>query len=91
VPVSAPPPKDFVLWSFFSTLFCNPFCLGFLALVFSIKARDSKVAQDHEAAGSYGRTARSLNIAALCVGIVVIILSLVLVILYVPLNYRLQP
>ncbi|XP_035395416.1 dispanin subfamily A member 2b-like isoform X2 [Cygnus atratus] len=83
-PVSTPPPKDFVLWSFFNAIYCNPFCLGFLALVFSIKARDRTVAKDPMAASSYGRTARSLNIAACCLGIVGTIILLVLVILYRP-------
>uniref|UniRef100_A0A674JCQ9 Uncharacterized protein n=1 Tax=Terrapene triunguis TaxID=2587831 RepID=A0A674JCQ9_9SAUR len=32
-----PPPRDFVLWSLFNTVFCNVCCLGFLALVFSFK------------------------------------------------------
>ncbi|NXO05573.1 IFM2 protein, partial [Rhinopomastus cyanomelas] len=32
-------PPDFVLWSFFNTLFCNACCLGFVALVFSMKVR----------------------------------------------------
>ncbi|NXW58238.1 IFM5 protein, partial [Eurystomus gularis] len=36
-PQPAPRPRDFVLWSFFNTMFCNLFCLGFIALVFSIK------------------------------------------------------
>ncbi|NXX63474.1 IFM3 protein, partial [Scopus umbretta] len=81
-PEPVPSPQDFVLWSFFNTMFCNPFCLGFIALVFSIKARDRKVAQDPATAGSYGRTAKHLNIAALSVGIVVTIICLVLLILY---------
>ncbi|EOA93864.1 14 kDa transmembrane protein, partial [Anas platyrhynchos] len=86
-PVSTPPPKDFVLWSFFNAMYCNPFCLGFLALVFSIKARDRTVANDPMAANSYGRTARSLNIAALCLGIVgTIILVVILAVIYRPVH-----
>ncbi|NWH79991.1 IFM1 protein, partial [Piaya cayana] len=34
-----PSPPDFVLWSFFNTLFCNVFCLGFVALSYSIKVK----------------------------------------------------
>ncbi|NXT24482.1 IFM3 protein, partial [Syrrhaptes paradoxus] len=75
-------PQDFVLWSLFSTLFCNPCCFGFLALVFSIKARDRKIAQDQGAAETYGRTAKHLNIVALCLGTIIIIIGIVLLVLY---------
>ncbi|XP_040985000.1 interferon-induced transmembrane protein 2-like isoform X2 [Aquila chrysaetos chrysaetos] len=40
-PEPVPNPQDFVLWSFFNTLFGNFFCLGFVALIFSIKGRPS--------------------------------------------------
>ncbi|NWX13332.1 IFM2 protein, partial [Aegotheles bennettii] len=76
-PGPVPNPPDFVLWSFFNTLFCNVFCLGFLALVFSVKARDKKITQDPEGATSFGRTAKHLNIAAFCLGLVVIIIFIV--------------
>ncbi|NXL65764.1 IFM3 protein, partial [Chordeiles acutipennis] len=81
-PPPVPSPKDFVLWSLFNTMFCNPFCLGFIALVFSVKARDRKIAQDPTGASSYGKTAKHLNIAALCLGIVVGILCIVLLVMY---------
>ncbi|NXS47893.1 IFM3 protein, partial [Balaeniceps rex] len=81
-PEPVPSPQDFVLWSFFNTMFCNPFCLGFIALVFSIKARDRKIARDPAAADSYGRTAKYLNIAALCVGTVGTIICIVVLVLY---------
>ncbi|XP_075568314.1 interferon-induced transmembrane protein 1-like [Pelecanus crispus] len=81
-PEPVPSSQDFVLWSFFNAMFCNPFCLGFIALVFSIKARDRIIAHDQAAAGSYGRTAKHLNIAALCLGIVVTIICIVLLALY---------
>ncbi|XP_019375404.1 PREDICTED: dispanin subfamily A member 2b-like [Gavialis gangeticus] len=72
------PPRDFVLWSFFNTVFCNPCCLGFLALVFSIKARDRKVLGDINGAHSYGKTARNLNIAIVVLSIIFIILVITL-------------
>ncbi|NXW44673.1 IFM3 protein, partial [Nyctiprogne leucopyga] len=81
-PPPVPSPPDFVLWSFFNTLFCNPFCLGFIALIFSVKARDRKIAQDPTGAGTYGRTAKHLNVAALCLGIVATIIGIVLVVTY---------
>ena len=36
VPI-APPPRDYVLWSFVSAMVCNFYCLGFAALAFSVK------------------------------------------------------
>ncbi|XP_076199430.1 interferon-induced transmembrane protein 1-like [Aptenodytes patagonicus] len=81
-PEPVPNPQDFVLWSFFNSMFCNPFCLGFIALVFSVKARDKKIDQDPAAAGTYGRTAKHLNIAALCLGIVGTIIFIVLLAVY---------
>ncbi|NXE27283.1 IFM3 protein, partial [Ardeotis kori] len=81
-PQPVPKPRDFVLWSFFNTIFCNPLCLGFIALVFSIKARDRKIAQDPAAAGSYGKTAMHLNIVAFCLGTVATIACIVLVVMY---------
>ncbi|NWQ95021.1 IFM3 protein, partial [Burhinus bistriatus] len=77
-----PIPRDFVLWSFFNTMFCNPFCLGFIALIFSIKSRDRKIAQDPAAAGSYGRMAKHLNIAAFFLGIVGTIICIVVLVTY---------
>lgn len=34
-----PPPSDHIIWSIFSTLYVNFCCLGFMALVFSVKVR----------------------------------------------------
>ncbi|NXN72286.1 IFM3 protein, partial [Himantopus himantopus] len=81
-PEPVPNTHDFVLWSFFNAMFCNPFCLGFIALIFSIKSRDSKVARDPASADTYGRTAKHLNIAALCLGTVGTIICIVLLVLY---------
>ncbi|XP_065611465.1 interferon-induced transmembrane protein 3-like [Cyrtonyx montezumae] len=85
IPISPPPPKDFVLWSLFNFVLCNPFCLGFCALSYSIKSRDRIIAQDFLGADKYGRSAKILNIIALCLGVLVTILSIVLVTLYLPL------
>ncbi|KAG3284282.1 interferon-induced transmembrane protein 5 [Ictidomys tridecemlineatus] len=60
----SPPPRDHLIWSAFSTLYLNLCCLGFLALVHSIKARDQKVAGDLEAARRYGSRAKCYNILA---------------------------
>ncbi|KFW60782.1 Interferon-induced transmembrane protein 3, partial [Pygoscelis adeliae] len=81
-PGPVPNTQDFVLWSFFNSMFCNPFCLGFIALVFSVKARDKKIAQDPAAASTYGKTAKHLNIAAVSLGIVCSIIVIVLLAVY---------
>ncbi|XP_073460779.1 dispanin subfamily A member 2b-like [Aquarana catesbeiana] len=60
-----PPVKDHLILSLFNAIYMNCFCLGFLALVFSIKSQDRKQQGDRHGAQSYGTTARSLNIAAL--------------------------
>ncbi|XP_010638610.1 interferon-induced transmembrane protein 5 [Fukomys damarensis] len=61
----SPPPRDHLIWSIFSTIYLNLCCLGFLALVHSVKARDQKVAGDLEAAQRYGSKAKCYNILAI--------------------------
>ncbi|XP_053143435.1 dispanin subfamily A member 2b-like [Hemicordylus capensis] len=73
------PPRDFVLWSLFNFVFLNSCCLGFAALVFSIKSRDRKVVGDMDGAASYGKTAKCLNITDLILSILFIILLIILV------------
>lgn len=34
------PPRDYLVWSLCNTLYVNFCCLGFMALVYSIKVRD---------------------------------------------------
>ncbi|XP_056272349.1 dispanin subfamily A member 2b-like isoform X1 [Pseudoliparis swirei] len=76
-------PSDHVVWSICSFIHLNPCCLGLLALIFSIKARDRKVAGDVEGARSYGSTARSLNIAAMVmVSILILIVIITLSVVY---------
>ncbi|XP_034978819.1 dispanin subfamily A member 2b [Zootoca vivipara] len=76
--VAGPQPQDYVLWSLFSFSFLNACCLGFAALVFSIKSRDRKVVGDPEGAATYGRTSKCLNIAALIVSIIIFIILIVI-------------
>ncbi|XP_074490040.1 dispanin subfamily A member 2b-like [Sebastes fasciatus] len=65
VNISTEPPKDHIIWSFLCFMYTTPCCcLGLAALIFSIKARDRKVAGDLEGARHYGSTARCLNIGA---------------------------
>ncbi|XP_044606095.2 interferon-induced transmembrane protein 1-like [Equus asinus] len=70
---SEPPMRDHVIWSLFNTLFMNWCCLGFMAFAFSVKSRDRKMVGDVTGAQSYASTAKSLNIAALVLGVVLTI------------------
>uniref|UniRef100_A0A8C4RJ91 Uncharacterized protein n=1 Tax=Erpetoichthys calabaricus TaxID=27687 RepID=A0A8C4RJ91_ERPCA len=54
--------KDHVLWSLFSFYFMNYFCLGLIALWYSIKSRDQKVARNIQLARIYGEKAKCFNI-----------------------------
>ncbi|KAM6460081.1 interferon-induced transmembrane protein 3 [Liasis olivaceus] len=76
--VYATPPRDHVLWSLCTTLYLNVFCLGFLALVFSIKARDRKVVGDYNGASSYSSTAKCLNIVALLLNILGVVIVIII-------------
>ncbi|XP_074852109.1 interferon-induced transmembrane protein 1-like [Carettochelys insculpta] len=72
------PPRDHIVWSVFSTLYMNFCCLGFMALAFSVKARDRKVVGDISGASSYGSTAKCLNIMALILTLLMFILVIIL-------------
>ncbi|XP_053252078.1 dispanin subfamily A member 2b-like [Podarcis raffonei] len=76
--VCVAPPRDHILWSICTMMYCNFCCLGFMALVFSVKARDRKVVGDHSGARSYGSTAQCLNITAVTLCIVPIVIVIIL-------------
>ncbi|XP_052666862.1 dispanin subfamily A member 2b-like [Harpia harpyja] len=78
-PPPPPPPRDHLAWSLCTTLYANVCCLGFMALVFSVKSRDRKVLGDYSGALSYGSTAKYLNITALLLNIFLIILVIALI------------
>ncbi|XP_048828217.1 uncharacterized protein LOC125705914 isoform X2 [Brienomyrus brachyistius] len=75
---STPPLRDHILWSLFNFIHCNPCCLGFIALCYSIKARDRKVLGDLEAAQVYGSKACCCNSAALFSSLVILIFFIVI-------------
>ncbi|XP_068253937.1 dispanin subfamily A member 2b-like [Nyctibius grandis] len=77
-PPPPPPPRDHLAWSLGTALYGNVCCLGFLALVFSVKSRDRKVLGDYSGALSYGSTAKYLNIAALLFNVFLVILLIAL-------------
>ncbi|XP_073460781.1 interferon-induced transmembrane protein 1-like [Aquarana catesbeiana] len=72
-----PAVRDHIIWSFFNAMYLNFCCLGFIALIFSVKSRDRKLLKDKHGAISYSSTARSLNIAATALSIVFTIIILV--------------
>uniref|UniRef100_A0A8C3RVW5 Interferon induced transmembrane protein 5 n=1 Tax=Chelydra serpentina TaxID=8475 RepID=A0A8C3RVW5_CHESE len=62
--ISDPPPRDHLIWSIFNTVYMNLCCFGFVALAYSVKARDQKVAGDIEAARRFSSKAKCYNILA---------------------------
>ncbi|NXG50374.1 IFM1 protein, partial [Psilopogon haemacephalus] len=78
-PPSMPPPRDHLVWSLCTMLYGNICCLGFMALVFSVKSRDRQVLKDYSGALSYASTSKCLNITALLLNIFLIILIGVLI------------
>ncbi|NP_001091215.1 uncharacterized protein LOC100036989 [Xenopus laevis] len=70
--------RDHLPWSIFNTMYMNFCCLGFFAVIFSVKSRDQKVIGDRSGAMSYASTARNLNIAASFFTIITIIVVLII-------------
>ncbi|XP_068168125.1 interferon-induced transmembrane protein 3-like [Antennarius striatus] len=79
--VAAEAPKDHVLWSLFTFVYSNPFCLGLVALIYSIKTRDRKWTGDVEGARHYSSKARCFNIWATALGAVMFVLCIIAVII----------
>ncbi|XP_072721812.1 interferon-induced transmembrane protein 5 [Ciconia boyciana] len=77
---TSPPPRDHLVWSIFNTIYMNFCCLGFVALAFSVKARDRKVAGDVEAARRFSSKARCYNALATAGSVVLPLLLAALVI-----------
>uniref|UniRef100_A0A8D0GY59 Uncharacterized protein n=1 Tax=Sphenodon punctatus TaxID=8508 RepID=A0A8D0GY59_SPHPU len=73
-----PPPRDHLVWSIFTTIYMNVCCLGFMALVFSVKARDRKVLGDNSGALSYGSTSKCLNLTALLLTLLFVVVIIIL-------------
>ncbi|XP_018533251.1 dispanin subfamily A member 2b [Lates calcarifer] len=71
------PPRDYIIWSLISFFYSNPCCLGLVAIIYSIKARDRKVVGDMEGARRHANTARGLNIAATVLFCVLVIITIV--------------
>ncbi|XP_008107175.1 interferon-induced transmembrane protein 5 [Anolis carolinensis] len=73
-------PRDYMVWSIFNTIYMNLCCLGFVALTYSVKARDQKVAGDLEAARRYGSKAKCYNVLATLWNVVVPLVLIALVV-----------
>uniref|UniRef100_A0A8C4NY47 Uncharacterized protein n=1 Tax=Dicentrarchus labrax TaxID=13489 RepID=A0A8C4NY47_DICLA len=73
------PPSDHIIWSICCFAYTNPCCLGLAALIFSIKARDRKMAGDMDGARHYGSTARYINIFATILGSIIILTILIII------------
>ncbi|KAH1171138.1 interferon-induced transmembrane protein 5-like isoform X3 [Mauremys mutica] len=58
-------PRDHLIWSIFNTIYMNFCCFGLVALAYSVKARDQKVAGDIEAARRFSSKAKCYNILAM--------------------------
>ncbi|XP_062859849.1 interferon-induced transmembrane protein 5 isoform X1 [Trichomycterus rosablanca] len=58
------PLNDYLIWSLCNTLYVNFCCLGFMALIYSIKARDQKTLGDMRAAQECSDKAKWYNILA---------------------------
>ncbi|XP_068168127.1 interferon-induced transmembrane protein 3-like [Antennarius striatus] len=71
-------PKDHVVWSIFNLVHFNPCCLGLVALIYSIRARDRKWVGDVEGARTYSKSARCYNIWATALGAVVFVIGVVI-------------
>ncbi|MGH0127208.1 UNVERIFIED_CONTAM: hypothetical protein FKN15_074543 [Acipenser sinensis] len=75
-----PPPKDHLLWSICNTLYMNFCCLGFLALIYSVKTRDQNVLGNVKAAHLYSHKAKWYNILASGWNIIIPLLIIVLIV-----------
>ncbi|KAI5100251.1 interferon-induced transmembrane protein 5 [Silurus meridionalis] len=63
-PATKKPLRDYLVWSLCNTLYVNFCCLGFMALIYSIKARDQKTLGDMRAAQECSDKAKWYNILA---------------------------
>ncbi|XP_015257831.1 PREDICTED: dispanin subfamily A member 2b-like [Cyprinodon variegatus] len=74
IKIPAEPPRDHFVWSLFNFFYGNLCCLGLVAVVFSVRARDWKVLGDLNRARSSASTARNLNITATVLLILAVVL-----------------
>ncbi|KAK5901869.1 interferon-induced transmembrane protein 5-like [Pseudochaenichthys georgianus] len=75
------PPKDYLVWSLCNTLYVNFCCLGFMALIYSIKARDQKTQGNLQMAQECSDKAKWYNILAAGWNMLIPLLAVVLLVL----------
>ncbi|XP_075998602.1 dispanin subfamily A member 2b-like [Genypterus blacodes] len=68
--------RDHLIWSLFTLFYYNICCLGMVALSFSVKARDRKVAGDRAGAKHHGSSAFYANVCGTILMILLTSLSL---------------
>uniref|UniRef100_A0A3Q3VKC8 Uncharacterized protein n=1 Tax=Mola mola TaxID=94237 RepID=A0A3Q3VKC8_MOLML len=83
VNITSDPPKDHIIWSVCCFAYGNLFCLGLAALIFSIKARDRKVAGDLNGAHHYASTALCLNATSTILMTIMILICVIVIIVSV--------
>ncbi|KAG5839085.1 hypothetical protein ANANG_G00201190 [Anguilla anguilla] len=74
-------PRDYLLWSLCNTLYVNFCCLGFMALIYSVKARDQKTLGNLRGAQECSDKAKWYNILASGWNLLIPLLALVLLVL----------
>ncbi|XP_075905358.1 interferon-induced transmembrane protein 5-like [Nelusetta ayraudi] len=77
----SPPPRDYLVWSLCNTLYVNFCCLGFMALLYSIKARDQKTQGNLQLAQECSDKAKWYNILAAGWNLLLPLLAVVLLVL----------
>ncbi|XP_073514131.1 dispanin subfamily A member 2b-like [Phyllobates terribilis] len=75
---NTPPIRDDFLWSIFNTIYLNMCCLGFVALMYSVKSRDLKVFGDKSGAILFATKARKFNIAATAVSVTLFLIVIII-------------
>ncbi|XP_056138605.1 interferon-induced transmembrane protein 5 [Lampris incognitus] len=74
-------PRDYLVWSLCNTLYVNFCCLGFMALIYSIKARDQKTQGNLQQAQECSDKAKWYNILAAGWNLLIPLLFIVLLVL----------
>uniref|UniRef100_A0A3P9P911 Uncharacterized protein n=1 Tax=Poecilia reticulata TaxID=8081 RepID=A0A3P9P911_POERE len=80
VNVPTEPSADYLVWSLWNFVYGNFFCLGLVALSYSVKARDRKMVGDQDGARRHAYTAHVLNVFVTSLAILLSIAALIVVI-----------
>nr|XP_032815657.1 dispanin subfamily A member 2b-like [Petromyzon marinus] len=73
--------KDHLIWSLFNFYHFNICCLGFAALIYSIKARDRKNVNDLQGAKDHGEMAKLFNIIA--TGLIILLIIILIIVIFI--------